>query len=843
MDLRNIQISLFKIAVLPLYLRLEGWGCRIIFMQNIASFAFLQEKQMPKKTSILVFSVFLFCPLSTLARGPVARDMAGSMMNQQQLYSPSVSRKFYEIAYELAISKDATVPEVQRGMAFLTAALSLDSNVRDVRALLIEFACRNTGVNYSDIIYSLLVDYVDESADLELATNAVEYLLERLDSREKREKLLEQMLGTLGSKNKILSSELATKLGILKAEKADLEAAEYYFMEAYKNNRYNWKSFAKLAEIKPERISPSLHLERLRLAVRENPSDIEVVAAFAQQAEYLQLYELSMAAYKYCADLFTYLYPSESMPARIYLPWAISCYNSKQNQPQCLEIAKRVRKEGGFDLRLESIAGKAAIKMGDTELATLIFQAIEEKTQRLLKLRGLSTNTALSDNPDDKYSEQDYSKQLAWFYSFVLPVPLKAITWANEAYKSDESPETAALLAYALVMNKDIEFAKPLVDNYEHNQIADLAQAMIQLTQGQNDLAVGTLRAAIARDPGSFAAEHAKEILAQQGEEYVPPAETSTVLSGLQNVFGQALVPVFTPPEQIISARLQIQGSVFPYGDEFSGTVAITNHSSEPLIISDYSMFQGHLRIDAVVSGDISRNLPKLLLKRTGEVYQIESGRSVLVPLRLMTGELRKTLVTYPQASLDIDFTLYLDPVVANDGKVSNRLVNVRPGRLSIKRPGVKLTGKYLRNTFTSISTISVNQKIETAKLFTGLLKEQYAMSNRKPPYRFLYADWMNSLLRDALLHKSGLLLNPAADDWVVKVHTMADMLSLPMDHELISAVAENMNSTKWPVRLMAVYLLSTIPDNQFNKVLDWTAKNDPNKTVRDMAIVLSRKQ
>jgi hypothetical protein len=104
-----------------------------------------------------------------------------------------------------------------------------------------------------------------------------------------------------------------------------------------------------------------------------------------------------------------------------------------------------------------------------------------------------------------------------------------------------------------------------------------------------------------------------------------------------------------------------------------------------------------------------------------------------------------------------------------------------------------------------------------------------------------MYADWMMPLLKSALTHKSGLLLNSAEDDWVVKVHTMADMLSLPMDHELISAVAENMNHPKWPVRLMAIYLLDTIPDNQFDQVLSWTAKNDPNKAVRDMAIVLAK--
>jgi len=293
----------------------------------------------------------------------------------------------------------------------------------------------------------------------------------------------------------------------------------------------------------------------------------------------------------------------------------------------------------------------------------------------------------------------------------------------------------------------------------------------------------------------------------------------------------------------MISARLQIQGSVFQYGSDISGIAAITNHSSEPLIISDYSLFKGHIRVDAVVSGDLGKNIPKLVLKRIGEVFQIEPGRSINVPLWLMAGELRKTLITYPQASLDIEFILYLDPVVANDDKITNRLVNIQPSRLSIKRPGIKLTGISIRNEFNSISTASINQKIKIAELFTGLLKEQYAMSNRTPPYRFLYADWMNSLLKSALSHKSGLLLNPADDEWVVKVYTMADMLSLPMDHELISAVAENMNNTKWPVRLMAVYLLSTIPDSQFGQVLDWTAKNDPNKNVRDMAVVLGRKQ
>jgi hypothetical protein len=786
--------------------------------------------------------MILFCPLSVRAQSSSLQDTGASAADTEQLSSSSVSRTFYEIAYGLANSKDAGASKIEQAMAFLTAAMRLDNDDKDVRELLIEVACRETGRDYSNLVYSLLIDYVDEKSDFELAKNAVEYLLERMNTREQRENFLEKMLGTLGSKNRILASELATMLGVLKAEKADLEAAEYYLMQAYRSNRYNWRAFAKLAEIKPERIGPALHLERLRLAIRENPLEIEVAIAFAQEAEHLQLYETSAASYKYCVDLFDYLYPSKTLPARIYLPWAISCYNSRQNQSQCLEIAKRVRQEGGFDLRLESIAAKAAIKMGDTELATLIFQAIEEKTQRLLKLQDSNINAMGSENPSVDSSQQDYNKQLAWFYSFVLPVPDKALSWANKAFAMEpNSPVTAAILAYALTMNEQIEWAKPLVDNFEKTQIAHLTRAMIQQAEGKNALAVETLNSAIASDPGSFAAERAKEILTQQGKEYVPSTDAKNVLSALENVFGQTLVPVFTPPEQMISVKLQIRGDTFAYSSEFSGVVAITNHSSEPLVISDYGLFKGHIRIDAVISGDLSKKIQNLVTRRLQGIFLIEPGRTILVHERFITGELRSMLLRYPQASVDIEFSLYLDPVVTSGGKVTNRIINIKPGIVSIKRPGIQLTGKYLRDEFNSISTATIDKKVKIAQLFTGLLKEQYAMSNRKPLYRFMYADWMPSLLKSAFTHKSGLLLNSAEDEWVVKVYAMADMLSLPMDHELISAVAENMNHNKWPVRLMAIYLLNTIPDNQFNQVLNWTARNDPSKTVRDMATILAR--
>ena len=74
-------------------------------------------------------------------------------------------------------------------------------------------------------------------------------------------------------------------------------------------------------------------------------------------------------------------------------------------------------------------------------------------------------------------------------------------------------------------MNEQFEWAKPLISNFERNQISDLALAKIQLSEGQKTSAIETLMTAIARDPGSFAAERAKDILAEQGQEYFPPVD------------------------------------------------------------------------------------------------------------------------------------------------------------------------------------------------------------------------------------------------------------------------------------------------------------------------------
>lgn len=765
----------------------------------------------------------------------------GSMPKTDMLSSPAASYKFYEIAYELAGSEDIGGPELEQAIILLKAAMELDNNAAAVRPLLIELISRDINRDNSDLVYNLLLQYVDEFADLEVVRKGVNYLLERLDSPQEREKMLEQMMSSLANNNTVLGSELATLLGILKADKAELEAAEFYLVQAYRNNRYNKLAFEKLTELAPEQIGPELYLERLRLALRENPVDIDTAFAFAQRAEELQLYDIAEEAYEYCSELFAYLYPSEVLPARIYLPWLISCYNTKNNQSKCVQIALRIRQSGVFDLRLEAVAGRAAVKVGDTQLATQIIQDAEKKAGQILT-KNQNTDTGGLGVSNRSNIQRVDAAQLAWFYCFVLPFPDKALSWSNKAFVAQQkSPTAASLLAYALVINKEYESAKPLIENFERTQISELALALTQLAKGQKARAIESLKSSISRDPGSFAAEHARDILAQQGQKYVPPTDPESVMAVMSNSFGQSLVPEFTPPEQIVSVEFSIHGDDFTYGREIEGIVAVVNNSSEPLVVNDYGLFKGNIRVDAEISGDLGKQIPNLISKKVRTALLIEPGRRMLIPVRLVTSELRNMLLSHPQASLELQFTVYLDPVKTENGGIANRLTNITPAQVSVKRPGVHLTSDFLRNQFVSISQIQANQAIQTARLFTGLLIEQHLMSENRLPYKVVYADWMPNLLTDALSHESGLLLNPAEGRWTVKVNTMADLLGLPLDHKLIRAVAENMYDDKWPVRMMAVYLLAKNPDGGFTKVLDWIAQNDANQAVRDMAAVLGR--
>ncbi len=785
---------------------------------------------------ILAFAVCLIYRPST-GSAQKTRLWQSGFRNQQTespLFSPSAAQVFHEVASELAGEKDGNTPEIRQALVLLTAARALDSRASYVVPDMVTFACRDPNKDNRDLVYNLLAEYVAESIDLEVPKQSVSYLLEKLNSRQQREYLLKQLLEYLGGKNSALDSDLHTLLGLYAAEKTDSQTAQLHFIQALNANKYNKLAFAKLSELAAEQLEPAVRAQHLRLALDEDPFNIDSAMAFARFAEKLQLYHIAARTYEYCAELSTFLQPSAGLRADIYLPWMISCYNSPQGQARCLQIVSTVRQSGRFDLLAEALAAKAMLKIGRRHEAQQMFKSAEKKAQIHLAAPRTSGSGNKPAQPENSRYGHLGPGQLAWFYCFAYPNPDKAVDWANKAYLTDpNSPVMAAMLAYALVMNDQLDWAKQLLDNYPRNGLADLALAEIQLNQGQKDAAIELLKSVIAADPGSLEAERAEKLLAEHGGLYLPAVDADVIAIALRNSFGQTIVPKFSPPQQIIAVALSVRGDKFSYDTEFGGTVVIKNNWTRPIVISDESFFTGRIRIDASVTGDIVTEIPNLISVQIRPSSPLQPGDNLLVPVRLVTGKLRHTLLTYPQASLQIEFTVYLDPVTVGRDQVANKFAAIKPTTATVTRPGVELTNIFLQNRFNSLTKGRQGQKIKTVQLFAGLLAEQHVMANQQPLYRFMYAEWMPVLLKSALLH------NLSDDDWVVNVHTMAAMLAVPLDYELINATAANLNHKHWPVRMMAMFLLTKNQGGQFEKVLDHTAKYAANRFVRDMAIAL----
>ena len=754
------------------------------------------------------------------------------------LFSASVAERFREIGYELAHAESLTEAQADQAIILLTAARSLNGRAAGVEPLLLRVALRHAEKDYSEQVILWLQSYVDETADRAIVSEAIQYLVDRAESQEQRERVLLRIGTMIGNRNAAIDSELGLRLGLLMLEKGDTQNAVKHLSQAYITDKYNRLAFAKLAEVAPNEVGRGAYLEHLRFVVRENPLDIIAAQNFAQYAERLQLYDVAAPAYQYAAELFRYLYPSAPLPAQVYLPWAISCYNSEQYRPITVQIAENVRNMGHFDILLEAIAGKAAARAGNPQEAQRIFRQAAQRARQLLQAGPTETVT---DGQDAMTAARELNpKHFAWFYCFADPQPAPALDWANRAYSAEpNSPPAAALLAYALSMNDQLEWAKPLLESFEHTQSADIVQARLHLSEGRTAEAVRTLRLAVGRDPASLAAEKAREMLREMGSEYRAPVDPKVLAQFLRESFGDASAPTFVPPDEMFDVRFGVRGTEASYGSDLEATIAIANRGAEPLVITSDSLFQGNIRIDARVSGDLEDEIPKLVAETIRNELTVEPGKSLVHTLSLSTGELRDLLQRHPQASLDLQFTLYLDPVTTDANRVSNRLVDIEPITISVRRPKVEVDARYVRSRFNAISSAQEGQKIQTARLFTGLLKEQYVMAEQGTLYAFRYAEWLPGLLRSALTADSGLLLGDGPSEWIVKVHTMADMLSMPIDQDLATVIAKNLNHPRWPVRLMTVYLLSATPGNNFANLLDWVARNDANELVRSIAMSL----
>jgi hypothetical protein len=784
-------------------------------------------------TKKVIFFLLVCCCAVSFASG---KDVSGG----KKLHSQYVARTFHDIGFEILKTRGVSDEKVEQAMAFLIAASELDRQSKYINETILNASPLLGDEKYDKWIFRSFVEYCNGDADIGIAGEAISHFLEGHNSREERQEVLSALLSKVGVRNAMLSSDLSTRLALLTAETGDFSRtseARTYFKSAVRDDRYNSVAFSGLDEIyaeSGEAMQPSVYARHLRLLMTSNPMDIGSALRFADYAENIGMHDVASQAYEYIMKLHKHLNGNQAFDSSIYIPWALSSYHSKFHQGKCLEILNAARGAGIFDIMLESIAGKAAFKMSNKAIG-----------ERILASASLAAEDRSKSSSPISYNASDL--QVAWFYSFVSPDSTKAIAWANRAYSNDpNSDDVKAILSYAMAVGSvskeegeiRLETARSLLTDGQEplcqvNQIAAVAMALVELRESNSTAAEKFLLQAVEMDAYSFAAERAKVLLKDLGQEYKADNISGDVVKTLDLIFPNGIVPRFARPEDFISTKIALANADITFGVEPEAKLIVSNNWTEPMVIFDKGFFKGNIRVDAEISGDIKANIYELVSKKIRPSSPISGGGHISIPLKLMTGSLHRILHAYPQASVEVKFTVYLDPVVDRAGNVTSSVKGVAPLVKNLKRRGVALDNKFLMQSLRDLSKGRFKQKVRSGRLFTGLFSEQYTNTDSESNYRFIPVD--RSLVTSAI--RKNLL----DDDWMVKTVGISLLLDFrpPMDFEITRVVSQNLNDPNWPVRMAALYMLYKTQGDNFLQVLKWKAKNDPDLNVRRLAELL----
>ncbi|MCF7975059.1 MAG: hypothetical protein K9N55_14685 [Phycisphaerae bacterium] len=742
-------------------------------------------------------------------------------MTSEKLSSGAISQVFTQLADDLMHVESLGPARYEQAVLYSMAALDLNIDNREAFQRFMSLVTRWPERDYSTSILEWLFHSNHDYTDWRLFKESLDYVLERTKVAYRREQIVNQLLEQVGSENQFVRSELLVVKATLAYENNNELKAREGFSEAYAMCKYNKIAFMRLVQLAPDQIPAEMYFEHLRYVVQENPLDMDAAMAFAQYSERLELYGLSAGAYRYCADLYQYLHPSEELPAHIYLPWAISSYNSAQHVSHVQEILALVRQYNRFNIFLESIAARAALAQGNDAEAQAQFAATEQRAEYLAS----SGDSEVQD------------KQMAWYYCFVHPDEAKALEWANQAYSREPNSVAAmSILSYALIMNDQFEWAKPLAMRSD-TQIAQISQAILAIADNRQEEAVVLLQKAIVRDPSSFVAEFAKKLLKEKGNPYRPQINSNDILSSLAGQFGRFIVPQFEDPDDRLAVQFEIRQKNIDFGESIFATISIVNKSHEPILMSDDSLIQSPVQIDATVRGVIKEEIRELVLERLFTRKLILPGKSAAASVRLDRGRLRQILETHPQAVLDIDFTLRVN-MDQKEGSGAS-VFTIKPMTVSVHRPGVVVTARGLNNQYSAIVMSDASTKVKTGKLFLGLLREQAVMAEQGPLYHFRYADWMPGRLTSAFSSESGLLLLDTYSEWEAKTELIVNMLGMKLDGAISTAVARHLRNPAWPARMAALSVLSLTHGASFSEVLTWSKTYDIHPLVRRLAEAL----
>lgn len=735
-----------------------------------------------------------------------------------RLFSPLVSELYVRTAYDLSAQGKADA-----AVCFLRAASALERSDASLAEPILRIGSQAAAdTTVAEWMQSVLAAYLTRQPNLDVALTAIGSMLEPIQSRSEREIFLERFARRYVSAQPIFGSEILTQMGLLAAEKTDFQTASEMFKRAAELNPYNLlarEKYFELAGVLNQAIPPEATWVNLRLLLDIQPYHLSAVMRYADGLMQMEMYAEAAKMYEYAEQLFRFLQPGQPLPRSIYLPRLLCLYRAPNALSRCLELADQLRRQACFDLMAEAIAGLAAQAAQQKQLAEQIFNQAVSKARQLTGEQTSQPNIL--------------PEEMAWFYAFALREPEQALAWADKAYRqAPQRPMVKPIFVYALILNGQMDLAAQLLESTLADPLSLISRALIVQTERPGD-AVALLRQAIAAQPAGLEAELARELLKQLGSEYLQPLAVQEAVKALETLFGGRIVPTFLSPTDRISCKLNLSSSELLFGTDFDAKLIVQNKGTTPLVIQPDAFWDGRITVSATIRGDIQQDISRLLEMRIRPPRPINPNEDLIIPLDIYGKSLRKWLLSYPQANMEIEITASLDSLGGSTGTSESLSESIRLVSATLKRRAVAVSRDFLMQRLDTLAKGQEGQKLLTIRLFAALLAEQ--IENQKEPLAYKPVSLDRRLLSDAVRRAL------ADDSWVVRVYTIEalSVLGLEGDYPLLQSLSENLNHSQWPVRLMALYALHRLSGPSFSPVLGWVSQQDPNEFCKNLAKAL----
>ncbi len=691
--------------------------------------------------------------------------------------------------------------------------------------------------------------------DLQPVLNWISYRLDNLQDRESREFFLEQTITSL-NEYPYAQSQALTRLAIMQYEKGDTDTARNYLSRAFNASKFNVDALVHKLTLpepdftrNPEALSPeqldqliqayyydtyvSLVL-RWRQRIQNQPYDLDATINLIDTLEGLGLYESAQKFYNHAYNLLKNGdsglddFISQLRFRQIAGAYSAGLYTDSIKQ------AKQLLQNNPDDLLTAGLMGLAMAKLDlNTDAQNTLKTAGDQAVQKLQQ----------TDNPDPTSLNE-----LAWFFCFIDPDPVRALQFARRAYDSFESSQDKRLaapnLAYAWAMNDKTDNAANLLENSDPNDpVVSLAQSKILLARDDRDAAV-TLLEKIDLTAAGFLADNIRDTLnileppsprdatefnetSPNGQDQPDPLK-ALITNTLESRFNDNDLLVVSAPEKFVSCSMRLPSDIVRPGDPmiaklYLSNISDLNKTKIPIVLGPDNLVDPHILITAEITPKPQASGQPIILAHR---YMLQSaalapGRSSTSSEILNVGQLHQILENHPQRDYRITFRMYLDPVADGQGGFACKIPALQPPPVTVNRkafvPTLDRMNSYLRDAKMG----SVNKRISALKLFASLLREDRLARRGQLNYQPYPVD--TAAIRRALASN---LANPEPGVRAAAAWSFQALQGKLTAHET-RQLAEMINDDHWLCRFMVLNTLQPITD--LSEYFDWAETFEEN--------------